>query len=104
LEQVLLNLLRNATRHTLPGGIVVVLAKDEDETVRLEIRDTGQGIDPADLPHIWERFYRGKNATSESAGLGLALVRELVEAMGGNVGVESTAGEGSCFRVRLPKT
>jgi len=104
LEQVLLNLLRNATRHTPPGGIVVVLAENEAETVRLEVRDTGEGIDPADLPHIWERFYRGKNSTSESAGLGLALVKELIEAMGGSVGVECSPGQGSCFTVRLQKS
>ncbi|MBI5950286.1 MAG: HAMP domain-containing histidine kinase [Chloroflexi bacterium] len=103
LEQVLLNLLRNAARHTPPGGIVVVLAENESETVRIEVRDTGEGIDPADLTHIWERFYRGRNATSESVGLGLALSRELVEAMGGSVGAESMPGKGSCFTVHLPK-
>jgi signal transduction histidine kinase len=101
LQQVLLNLLRNAVRHTPPGGIVAILASIEGEGVRLEVRDTGEGIDPADLPHIWERFYRGKNATTESAGLGLALVKELVEAMGGRVGVASTPGQGSCFTVWL---
>jgi len=101
LQQVLLNLLRNAARHTLPGGIVVVLAKAEGERLRVDVRDTGQGIDPDDLPYIWERFYRGKNHAPESAGLGLALVKELVEAMGGAVAVESTLGQGSCFTVWL---
>jgi signal transduction histidine kinase len=103
LQQVLLNLLRNAVRHTPPGGIVAILAEAEATTVRIEVRDTGAGIDPADLPHIWERFYRGKNATSESAGLGLALVKELVEAMNGSVTTESAPGQGSCFTVRLPQ-
>lgn len=101
LQQVLLNLLRNAVRHTPPGGIVVILAEAGEEEVRLEVRDTGEGIDPTDLPHIWERFYRGKHPTPESAGLGLALVKELVEAMGGRVGVESWPGRGSCFTVGL---
>ena len=103
LQQVLFNLLRNAARHTPPGGIVAVLVEAEAETVRIEVRDTGDGIDPEDLPHIWERFYRGKNAGSESAGLGLALVKELVAAMNGGVAVESTPGQGSCFTVHLPK-
>ncbi|HMB25056.1 MAG TPA: HAMP domain-containing sensor histidine kinase [Anaerolineales bacterium] len=101
LKQVLLNLLRNAVRHTSPGGIVAILAEAEAECVRIEVRDTGEGIDPDDLAHIWERFYRGKNVATEGAGLGLALVRELAEAMGGSVDVESVPGEGSCFTVRL---
>jgi signal transduction histidine kinase len=105
LEQVLANLLRNGIHHTPPGGIVAVVAREEPETVVVEVRDTGEGIAPEDLPHIWQRFYRGENAQSRDgggAGLGLALVKELVEAMGGTVAVESTVGQGSCFTVRLP--
>ena len=71
--------------------------------MRVDVRDTGEGIAPEDLPHVWERFFRGQNATAESAGLGLALVKELVEKMGGHVAVESEAGKGSCFTLRLPK-
>jgi signal transduction histidine kinase len=103
LHQVLMNLLRNAVRHTPPGGVVAVLAKVEGDNVRIEVRDTGEGIDPLDLQHIWERFFRGRNAAEGSAGLGLALVKELVEAMGGSVAVESAPGQGSCFFIRLPK-
>jgi signal transduction histidine kinase len=104
LQQILLNLLRNGVRHTPPGGIVAILAEHTSgDWVQIDMRDTGEGIDPEDLDHIWERFYRGKNATSESAGLGLALVKELVEAMGGSVAVESETGNGSCFSLRLPK-
>ncbi len=103
LQQILLNLLRNAVHYTSPGGIVVILAEVEANGVRLEVRDTGEGIDPTDLPHIWERFYRGKNTTSENAGLGLALVKEMAEAMGGGVSVESSPGQGSCFKVHLLK-
>lgn len=104
LEQVLTNLLRNALRHTPPGGIVAVVARAEEESLCLEVCDTGEGIAPEELPHIWERFYRGEKARSRDArgaGLGLALVKELTEAMGGTVDVESTPGQGSCFRVRL---
>jgi signal transduction histidine kinase len=103
LQQVLLNLLRNGARHTPPGGIVAIMAEEEDATVRIEVRDTGEGIDPNDLPHIWERFYRGKQAAADSAGLGLALVKELVEAMDGSIGVESEIGQGSRFVLRLKK-
>jgi signal transduction histidine kinase len=103
-EQVLANLLRNAVRHTPPGGIVVVAAAVEDRCLRLEVRDTGAGIAPSDLPHIWDRFYRGSNARPDGgAGLGLALVKELTEAMDGTVTVESVLEQGSCFSLRLPR-
>jgi signal transduction histidine kinase len=106
LDQILTNLLRNALRHTSPGGIIVVRAETEASTVRLDVCDTGEGIAPEELPHIWERFYRGAGARTRDqhgAGLGLALVKELTEAMGGGVNVQSTLGEGSCFTVWLPK-
>jgi two-component system sensor histidine kinase BaeS len=75
------------------------------EAVRIEVRDMGEGILPEDLPQIWERFFRGpsvSNGDRSRAGLGLALARDLTEAMGGSVEVESTVGEGSCFTARLP--
>jgi len=105
LEQIIANLLRNAIRHTPPGGIVAVVPSEVDGWIQVEVRDTGEGIPPKDLPHIWERFFRGSEGqpTEEiGAGLGLALVKELTEAMGGAVAVESTFGEGSVFRVKLP--
>ncbi len=105
LDQIVANLLRNSLRHTPPGGIIAVSARVEGERLRIDVRDTGEGISPQDLPHIWERFYRGEAARAEDsrgAGLGLALVKELTEAMGGQVSVESQPGEGSCFTVRLP--
>jgi signal transduction histidine kinase len=104
LEQVLRNLLHNAVRHTGPGGIVAVRAEAEAEAVVLRVKDTGEGIAAEELPHIFERFYRGENrrARSSGAGLGLALAKELTEAMGGSIGAESVPGEGSCFMLRLP--
>lgn len=99
-EQVLRNLLHNAIRHTPPGGIVVTIGRAEADVVVIEVRDTGAGIAPDDLPHVWERFYRA--GEKGEVGLGLAIVKELVEAMGGSVSVESKLGEGSCFTVKLP--
>lgn len=104
LEQVLRNLLHNAVRHTSPGGIVIVTATTATPFVVLQVKDTGEGIDPLDLPHIWQRFYQADSSRVRvhgGVGLGLSLVKELVEAMGGTVAVESSPGEGSCFTVRL---
>ena len=113
LKQVIANLLRNAVCYTSPGGIVVAEAAVEGNWLRISVRDTGPGIAPAELPHIWSRFYRGAAAgqspaaqpaggRQDGAGLGLALVKELTEGMGGRVAVESVVGQGSCFSVRLP--
>jgi signal transduction histidine kinase len=110
LEQIVSNLLGNAVRHTPPGGLVAAAVAAEPDAVRVEIRDTGEGIAPEDLPRVFERFYRGRNGdghaddgASPGAGLGLALTKELTEAMGGSVEAASTPGEGSRFTVRLPR-
>jgi signal transduction histidine kinase len=79
--------------------------------VRIKVRDTGERIPPEELPHIWERYYRGERrlgpqpvgaGEQTGAGLGLALAKELTEAMAGTVAVESVVGQGSCFTVKLP--
>jgi signal transduction histidine kinase len=106
LQQALANLLRNAIRHTPPGGIVAVVVHEEPNSVAIEVHDTGEGIDPEDLPQIWERFYRSDSSRASDrggAGLGLALVKEMTEAMGGSVSVESEVGQGSRFTVQFPK-
>lgn len=100
--QILGNLLRNAIRHTRPGGMIGLFARCEADEVRVDVRDTGEGIPESDLSDIWEPFYQAEPGCSDGAGLGLALVKELVEQMGGRVGVESEVGEGSCFSVWFP--
>ena len=102
LEQVLINLLRNGVRHTPPGGIVVLAAAPDEQTLRIEVRDTGNGIPAEELPLIWQRFFRGSAGDRSGAGLGLAVVKELVEAMNGRVAVQSVVGEGSIFSIWLP--
>lgn len=103
LEQTLRNLLHNALRHTAPGGIIAFTAEVEEEMLVIHVKDTGEGINAADLPHIWERFYQTERTRRKGTGtgLGLALVKEWIEGMGGCVTVESTLGEGSCFTLRL---
>jgi len=105
LEQVLRNLVQNAIRHTPPGGLVVVDVAAEAEALTVRVRDTGEGIAAEHLPHIWERFYRIETDGAPGragAGLGLALVKELTEAMNGTVAVASREDEGAQFEVRLP--
>jgi len=99
LEQIMNNLVQNAVRHTLPGGLVQVEAALIENGLRISVRDNGEGIPPENLEHVWERYYRGKNHQHQGSGLGLALVKELAESMGANVGVESMLGEGSHFWV-----
>lgn len=104
LEQVLLNLVQNALRHTPPGGIVAIEAAAGDDMVALTVADTGVGIPDDELPLVFDRFYRGDSSRAREtggAGLGLALVRELVQAMGGTVVAESAPGRGSRFTVTL---
>jgi PAS domain S-box-containing protein len=103
-EKVVFNLLSNAFKFTLQGSIEVSLRAAGHE-VRLIVRDTGTGIAPADLPHVFERFYRvanGRGRSYEGSGIGLALVHELVRLNGGHLSVESELDRGSAFIVSIP--
>ncbi len=103
LAQVFTNLLDNALKHTPPGGEVRVSAQRTADGIEVSVADTGSGIPPEVLPHIFERFYRGDKARSggERAGLGLAIAREIVRAHGGDIIAHSTPGKGSIFMVKL---
>jgi signal transduction histidine kinase len=103
LQQVLANLIDNAIKYTPAGGRVTVSAGPAAGALRLEVRDTGMGIAPEDLPRIWQRLYRGDKSRSEKGlGLGLSLVKAVVEAHSGSVTVQSALDQGSVFTVRLP--
>jgi two-component system phosphate regulon sensor histidine kinase PhoR len=105
LERVVANLVHNATKFTPEGGSIVVSAKDEDGGVVVSVTDTGEGIDPQDLPRIFERFYKADRARrAGGSGLGLAVVKHTVEAHGGWIEAESMPGQGSTFRFWLPQT
>jgi signal transduction histidine kinase len=105
LEQVAANLIDNAVKYTSPGGRVEVEVTVRHDRALLRVRDTGIGIREDDLPHIWERLFRGDSGLSERGlGLGLSLVKAIVEAHGGTVEVVSELGKGSTFTVGLPIT
>lgn len=106
LIQVVMNLLENALRFTTPGGQVSLSVKTVQDRVQLDVRDTGIGIAPEHLPHLFERFYRADPARqhtgSSSTGLGLAIVEWIVRMHRGSIAVESQVGQGSCVTVTLP--
>jgi signal transduction histidine kinase len=105
-QRVVYNLVQNAIRHTPPDGTVVLEAQEEPDAVRVDVVDSGEGVLPADLPHIFERFYRGEKSRVRAqggAGLGLAIARGLVEAHGGRIWAQSAPGKGARFSFVLPK-
>jgi signal transduction histidine kinase len=98
LRSILDNLVSNALRFTSEGGTVRLEARERKDAILFFVRDTGRGIEPERLPSIFARF----GSTGGGTGLGLALVRRLVESMGGQVSVESTLGTGTVFSFTLP--
>lgn len=103
--QILLNLLNNALKYSPKNKAVVVTLTENKGDLQVEVKDKGPGISPKDLPFIFERFYRAdksRNRKTGGLGVGLAIVKELVQAHGGKIEVESTPGEGCCFRLSFP--
>ena len=104
LRQVIGNLVSNALRYTPVGGTIALSARQDGERIEIAISDTGHGIAPQALPHIFDRFYRADNArdrASGGSGLGLAIARALVQAHGGTIGVESALERGTTFTIQL---
>jgi signal transduction histidine kinase len=103
MEQVLGNLVSNALRYTPKGGEICLRANRSGGNLILEVKDTGSGIAPEILPHIFERSYRGDpSRTGAESGLGLAIARSIVELHGGTIQVDSSLGKGSQFRITIP--
>jgi two-component system sensor histidine kinase BaeS len=100
MRQVIGNLVANALRFTPPGGQVTLSAARDTDVLRIEVRDTGTGIAPEALPHVFDRFYR--SADSSGSGLGLPIARSLVEAHGGTIEALAAEDGGTTIRVRLP--
>ncbi len=105
LAQILMNLLDNAIKFNVDGGLVEIWAEARDKRLVISVRDTGAGVASDDLPRVFERFFRGDKSHSQAiagTGLGLAIVKHLVEAHQGTVEAESEMGKGSTFRFSLP--
>ncbi|MBP6017058.1 MAG: HAMP domain-containing protein [Candidatus Promineofilum sp.] len=105
MKQLLLNMVDNGIKYTLPGGAVRLSLTKESGWANLIVSDTGIGIPPEDLPHIFDRFYRVDKARSRAqggSGLGLAIAKWIVQAHGGAIQVDSTVGQGTTFRITLP--
>ncbi|HEU5303414.1 MAG TPA: ATP-binding protein [Gemmatimonadales bacterium] len=108
IREMLFNMVTNAIKYTPQGGTVGLSLTEDGDAVLLSVRDTGIGIAPGDLPHIFERFWRADQARTRTGdrpgvGLGLAITKWIVEAHGGSITVQSRPGRGSVFTVRLPK-
>ncbi len=109
IQEMLLNLVTNAIKYTPKGGRIALSLQDQGDAVVLTVRDTGIGIAPGDLPHIFDRFWRADPARSRTGdrpgtGLGLAITKWIAEAHGGSITVQSRPGRGTSFSVRLPKS
>lgn len=102
MTEALTNIVKNAVEHSRPGSSVRFYAEDNDVYTLIRISDSGEGMDREEMRHLFERYYRGKRAASESAGIGLALAKEVIEKQGGYITVESSA-VGTIFFIKFIK-
>jgi signal transduction histidine kinase len=101
--EALINILKNCMEHNGDGGTLTIRYSENPIYTEILIEDTGKGIEKEDLPYIFKRFFRGKNAGQDSVGIGLALAHSIITAQNGNITVTSRPGEGSCFSVKFYK-
>jgi signal transduction histidine kinase len=104
LQQVLLNLVSNGIKYNRENGRLALVGQRDDENVYVAVADTGEGIAPEDVEHLFERFYRvpGSEGKTEGSGLGLAITQKIVEQHNGRISVSSELGEGTTFTIELP--
>lgn len=101
--EAITNILKNCVEHSEENKKIYISYEENNVYAKIEIKDQGKGIDKEDLPHIFERFYKGKNSSAESVGIGLALAKSIIESNNGYIGVESKINEGSTFVIKYFK-
>ena len=101
--EALTNIIKNCVEHSFKGGVVTINTSENKIYTLVEIEDNGCGIAREDLPHIFDRFYRGKNSDKESIGIGLALAKSIIEKSGGKIDVTSRLGEYTKIEIRYFK-
>ncbi len=101
--EALLNILKNCVEHTPENGAVEITCSDNPLYAEISIRDSGNGIGESDLPYIFNRFYRGNNASDDSVGIGLSMAAAIIEEQGGSVDAKNSSSGGSVFTIRFPK-
>lgn len=99
--EALTNIVKNCVEHTQSSGRVIISTEKTKLYTKITVSDNGEGITPEDLPHIFERFYKGKNSSDESIGIGLALAKTIIEKSGGIISVTSSVGKGTTFDIRF---
>ncbi len=102
--EAIINILKNSIEHLPEHGEIEISAQDNPLYFEIRISDNGPGISREDLPHIFNRFYRGRNASPDSAGIGLAMARSIIQEQSGDIAVESRPGQGTTFFIRLYKS
>ena len=103
-REAIINILKNCMEHTSPKGKLQISVSDNALFSEIKIADTGVGISKEDLPHIFTRFYRSKNSSKDSVGIGLSMSRSIIKSQSGDITVESEVGKGSSFNIKLYKT
>ena len=100
MQRVFVNLISNALKHT-HNGTILIKAEQDGSDIKVTVKDTGSGISEEDLPHIWERYYKGRHSET-GTGLGLFICKFIIESHGGRIWVESEPGKGTAFIFTLP--
>ena len=102
-QEALTNIIKNCMEHTKADGCITISYSDNNLYTKIVIEDTGIGIEKEDLPHIFKRFYKGKNSKSDSVGIGLALSKQIITKQKGSIEVTSNIGVGTRFEIRIYK-